>query len=652
MDDPRIGKDIFPWSSDGVGMHVQTSDPNMLAHEVLFEDGITAIKDTPMFLGKALPIRRYTIAMAVVGLAVAILLGRAFWMQVVQGPYYQSRAEDNRTRHESIDSRRGVIRDRTGIVLAENTPDFDLRTIPWYLPADPDARNEMLAQVGRTAGVDVASMQAIIASSTDPTESLSLMRDVPYDRALSLQVLVGDDPGVHIVTGNKRSYPESAATMSLSHVLGYTGVISPEEYAQRKPDGYRQTDLVGKAGIEASYEDVLRGTPGERIYEVDARNKIMSIVGERQAVDGRDVRLSLDLGLQRIAEQALRKELQKLHLGRGAAIAMDPRDGSILALVSLPAYDNNLFAGSVSSTAYKALLTDPDHPLLPRAYAGTYPSGSVIKPAYATAALAEGVITANTTVDSVGGIRIGATFFPDWKAGGHGITNVRKAIAWSVNTFFYYIGGGYDSFIGLGVDRMVDWLQRFGMGSRTGIDVPGERPGFVPSAPWKEQTKGERWYVGDTYNLSIGQGDLLVTPLQIATYICTIANGGYAVRPHLVSAFIGADGSVQTVSDPPSTKAIADPFIIQTVRAGMRDTVVYGSGHSLSTLPFPVAGKTGTAQWRNDKPTHAWFTSFAPYDKPEIVVTVLIEEGGEGSISSIPVAREILSAWYAEKQSK
>jgi penicillin-binding protein 2 len=318
---------------------------------------------------------------------------------------------------------------------------------------------------------------------------------------------------------------------------------------------------------------------------------------------------------------------------------MDARDGSIRALVSLPAYDDNLFAGNVSTTAYKALLADEHRPLFPRVWAGQFPSGSTIKPLIAAAALAENVITPNTTVLSVGGIGVGPWFFPDWKAGGHGRVNVRSAIAWSVNTFFYTIGGGYGDFIGLGVDRLTAWMRNFGLGSASGVDLPGEAPGHVPSQEWKQETKGDRWYIGDTYNLSIGQGDLLVTPLQMARITAAIANGGDLVIPHVV----------MSSSTPDVPRLDADAATFATVRQGMRDTVVYGSGRALSVLPVASAGKTGTAQWNSEKPYHAWYIGYAPAEKPEVVVTVLLEEGGEGSSFAVPVAGDILRAWWNEK---
>ncbi|MFZ2803891.1 MAG: penicillin-binding protein 2 [Patescibacteria group bacterium] len=631
---------LFGWSRDGVGLSVSRSDSHEFEHETLFEDDVTYVKDKRVFLGSALPASRFIVAAVVLFLVVGTLVGRAFWMQVVNGGVYQAQAESNRLRHDVVPATRGIIRDRNGVVLAENVPSFDLQVTPWLLPKDTGQRTQLLANVGLDIGMSLDQINAAIASSTDPTQAMTLRRDVPYDRAVATNILLGDNPALHIVTGMKRYYPLSSSVESLSHVLGYVGSVSPTDIKQN-PGTYRQTDVTGKVGIEASYEDALRGKAGQKVYEVDALNKVTTLEDDTPPTDGKDVQLTLDANLQKAAEVALKKELDSLHLARGSAIAMNPQDGSILAIVSLPAYNDNDFSGTVSSTVYKALVSNPDNPLLPRAWAGVYPSGSTVKSVVATAALAEHVITPETTVDSVGGLRVGGTFFPDWKAGGHGITNVRYALAWSVNSFFYTVGGGYQSFVGLGVDRLTAWMRKFGLGAKMGIDVPDEAAGFVPSKEWKQQTKGEPWYVGDTYNLSIGQGDLLVTPLQDAVITAEVANGGHTIQPHLVAQ----PGVSYT-----SSTLLADAADIQTVRLGLRDTVTYGSGKALSTFPIPVAGKTGTAQWRSDKANHAWFTAFAPFDAPEIQVTVMIEEGGEGSTTAIPVTRDILQAWYDEKE--
>lgn len=638
--------DIFGWSDDGLGLRVNVKEETVFPHEVLFEDDVTHLSGSPVFLGHALPPSRYLWVVAFAFLSVSILLGRAFWMQIIDGGGYRLRAEQNRLRQDVLPAKRGIIRDRNGTILAANTPSFDVQLVPWLLPKNAETRDELLGNVGRIIGLGIGDITAAIASSTDPAQSMTLKRDIPYDRAIALNILVGDDPALHVVTGSKRQYPLSSGLQSLSHVLGYVGAISREEL-DKKSDAYRQTDVIGKTGVEASFEQDLRGQSGERVHEVDAKNRVTSLVGDRAPVNGQDVYLTLDARLQQSAEAALKKELEAAHLRRGAVVAMDPRDGSILAIVSLPAYDDNLFSGSISSTLYMALLKDEDHPLLPRAWAGVYPSGSTVKPVVAVAALAEKVITPNTTVNSVGGIRIGQSFFPDWKAGGHGQTNVRRAIAWSVNTFFYTVGGGYESFIGLGVDRLASWMRRFGLGSKTGLDVPGENAGFVPSKEWKEEARHERWYVGDTYNLSIGQGDLLVTPVQVAAFTSAVANGGSIVRPHLFHSSFSPQGTTTTAQLPPSATPLADAQDIRAVQLGMRDNVIYGSGRALATMPFAVAGKTGTAQWRNDRANHAWFTAYAPFDDPQITVTVLLEEGGEGSAVAVPVARDVLQAWFS-----
>lgn len=622
-------------------MHVDHQETDAMRHEVLFEDRYTAMRDRRVFVGTGISQRRPFFAFLLVMGVLALLVTRAAWMQVVQGARFAERADDNRFRHEVLPARRGIVRDRHGALLAENVPSFQVDMRWSNLPRNSDERQHMIASVARAIGITSADiLEVLTATSTHPDEWVPVARDVPYEKAVALDVILPELSGVSLVTTAKRHYPESAATPSLSHILGYVGSISPSEYANRKPFGYRRNDEIGKTGVELSHEAAIRGEVGERRTEVDALGRPRAVVSDQPPVDGEDVHLTLDLGLQQAAETAVRKGFEKAKVTRGSAILMDARNGSILAMVSLPAFDNNVFAGQVSSTAYKALLDNADHPLFPRAWAGQFPSGSTIKPVIVTAALAENVVTPNTTVLSVGGIHVGPWFFPDWKAGGHGRINARSALAWSVNTFFYYVGGGYGEFIGLGVDRLTTWMRAFSLGSPTGVDLPGEASGHVPSQAWKEATKGERWYIGDTYNLSIGQGDLLVTPLQMARITAAVANGGRLVTPHVL------EGGVATDTMP---MIDVDPSVLETVRQGMRETIIYGSGRALSALPFAAAGKTGTAQWRSDKPNHAWFIGYAPAENPEVVVSILLEEGIEGSSTAVPVGGDILRAWWNEQ---
>jgi len=398
--------------------------------------------------------------------------------------------------------------------------------------------------------------------------------------------------------------------------------------------------------LEYSWEKELKGINGHKNIEVDAFGRRKKVVSELEPVAGYNLKLSLDLDLQRQAEIVTKSWLLKTKTSRAAVIAMDPRNGHILALVSLPAYNNNLFARGLSQEEYDVFLNDENHPLFNRAISGELPSGSTIKPVVAAAALQEKIISENTSFLSVGGIYIGQWFFPDWKAGGHGLTDVRKALAESVNTFFYYIGGGYQDFVGFGVDRLVTYMRLFGFGEKTGIDLNGESAGFVPTPSWKEETKNEAWYIGDTYHIAIGQGDILVTPLQVANFTAAIANGGTLYRPSLVQSLLAENNQkIKDISPEIIRRDFIDPYNLQVVREGMRQTVTAGSARSLRVLPVSVAGKTGTAQWSSTKENHAWFTGFAPYENPEIVITVLVEEGREGSEVSVPIAQEILN-WY------
>lgn len=284
--------------------------------------------------------------------------------------------------------------------------------------------------------------------------------------------------------------------------------------------------------------------------------------------------------------------------------------------------------------------------LFSRAIAGEYPPGSTFKQVMAAAALEEGIVTEQSRIHSVGGIWVGRWFFPDWLSGGHGYVNVKSAIANSVNTFFYYAGGGYKDFEGLGIEKIAKYSKLFNLGEKTGIDLPGEGRGFVPDALWKEQRFDEPWYIGDTYHLSIGQGYLLATPLQIALTTSFFANNGILYKPQIAKDFIKG-GDTEYLAHEYIRKGIIKPKNVDIVREGMRDAVKYGSARSLSSLPFTSAGKTGTAQIGGDKDPHAWFTCFAPYENPQIVLTVLVEEGGEGSSIAAPIARKILEYYFS-----
>ncbi len=612
-----------------------------------------------------------------------VLMSRAAWLQLAKGSYYYSLAEGNRLRVETIEPRRGIIYDRSLKPLVRNTANFVLYLRPIDLPKNELDRDNLIREIAgilddpnltlnkKVVTKDVESLgnlslvsdtasyfkiknllDQIMIGSLESYQPLFVAENIDYDRAIFLSLKLNNLPGVFLANKIRREYlfpvldeKTGERALSFSHLLGYTGKISESEF-KKMSDDYSVIDYIGKNGLENFWEKNLKGVPGKKNIEVDALGRQKKIVNEVPAQDGANLRLAIDADLQQKTEAVVDNYLKKLNLNRASVIIMNPQTGEILSLVSVPGYDNNLFAKGIRQESYQDYLKDPNQPLFNRAVSGEFPSGSTFKLVVASAALQEKVINETTSFLSTGGLHIGQWTFPDWKAGGHGTTNVRKAIAESVNTFFYYIGGGYQDFVGLGVERLGKYAKLFGIGSKTGVDLPNEATGFVPTADWKKKTKGERWYIGDTYHFAIGQGDVLVTPLQVANFTAAVANGGKLFEPHLVSAVLDSNNNIVREIAP---KIIRENFIdaanIKIVREGMRQTVLAGSARSLQIVPVEMAGKTGTAQWSSKKAPHAWFTGFAPYDNPQVVITILVEEGREGSTVAVPMAREIMQ-WH------
>jgi len=602
------------------------------------------------YIGTSLSGRKLGVSFGVFFLMLGGLTARAGFLDIHKGDEYRSLAEGNRLRIVAIPAERGVIHDRNGVLLVRNVPDFTLTVTPADLPKDEKERADLVVRIAESVGVTPVDVEKALRNyPSNLASAVPIKEHLEYEQAVRLDIASGHMPGVSLKAGTKREIllqPEGTdrPIMSLSHVIGYQGRINEGEYARLKESGYLPTDAIGKSGVEASYETQLRGTYGRKQIEVDAFGREQKILASDDPTQGMDVTLAIDAKLQAEAERSLKASAGLNGRGRASAIAMNPKTGEILALVSLPGYDANMFARGISSKEYKDLLEDPNQPLFPRAVSGLFPPGSTAKLVVAAAALTEKVVSIGTTVRSTGGIRYGAWFFPDWKPGGHGVTNVIKAIAESVNTFFYAVGGGYEQIGGLGIARLETYYRKFGIGEKLGIDLPGEGKGFVPNEAWKERVKDEAWYIGDTYHVSIGQGDLLSTPLQVAAWTAVFANGGDLVTPHVVKQ-VRSDKTIQRIEPEPAARQVVPKEVVDIVRRGMRETVLSGSARSLQAMPWPAAGKTGTAQWRDGEPTHAWFTGFAPYDDPQIVVTVLIEAGGEGSRAATPVARDIMEAW-------
>jgi len=623
-----------------------------------FGSGVSSRDESDTYVGKTVSRSTLRIFSLVIIFVFALFTFRVFYLQGVQGNTYLAHADQNRQRILPIVAERGLVYDRNGVQLTENIPNFSLALIPQDLPrTDLERRGvvKKLAEITEQTEEDIESTLDEFGSYS--YESIVIQENLAYEDALRIHIAASELPGIGIQQGSKRLYTfgdgsttSTYSAASLSHVLGYLGKLDKEELGELYGKGYYPSDVIGKTGVEKTYEPFLRGEYGKKRIEVNAAGREEAVLAEDEPIPGSHIELSIDYELQQTLERAMRSRMEEQEKVRASAVAIDPKTGEILALVSIPAYDNNDFSGGISSETYATYIEDGDRPLFNRAIGGRYPSGSVIKPLMSAIALEEGVIDSQTSILSTGGVQIGPWFFPDWKAGGHGPTNVQMSIAQSVNTFYYYIGGGYGDFQGLGVSRIASYLTTYGFAEVLGIDIPGEIAGFVPTREWKEDEMGEEWYIGDSYNLSIGQGYFLTTPLQMAHATALVANRGVGYRPHVVRHIVDpiTEEKIRIETPDIAPKDISARHF-DTVAVGMRQCVLVGTCRLLAPLPAQVAGKTGTAQWNANKENHAWFTSYAPYDNPEIVLTILVEEGGEGSGIAAPIAYDFYRWWWQYK---
>lgn len=581
------------------------------------------------------------LALGLLILGGVIISTRLLWLQIAVGQEYRNIAEGNRIRLEVIPAQRGLIFDSLSKPLAINIPNVSLVLTPADAPHSDDERYAILDQISKIVELSLDKSRKIDWQSYVP---VTLVEHLSHDQTVKLVVLASRSPGLNVQILNERQYVLGSAA---AHLLGYIGAISPEDLLL-KDLNYQYQDYKGIAGAEVTYESVLRGQAGKREVEVNNLGKPQQVYASEDPVAGNNLTLTVDSELQSILAMAMEKTLQTTKKTKGAAVALDPQTGAVLALVSFPTFNPNAFSLGENNAELTTTLLSSDQPLFNRVYGGTYPAGSTIKPVIGLAALEEGIITSTSTMNSVGGIWAGNRWFSDWKAGGHGLTNIYKAIAESVNSFFYTFGGGTDTKEGLGPNLLAKWLRLFGFGQTTGINFSGEAAGLVPTPEWKLANISERWFLGDTYNLSIGQGNLLVTPLQLASAYAALINGGNIWQPYYI----------KVVTSPNNESKITEPQLLKTlpvnrdnliiISRAMRETVLTGSARSLAVVPIPTAGKTGTAQAPGGDP-HAWFAGFLPYDNPRLLLVVLIENGVEGSVAAVPVAREVFS-WYAQNR--
>ena len=586
--------------------------------------------------------RSRTWGVAIATLFFLVIFIRLFVLQVQEGFVNLRLAEGNRLKSFPIIAPRGLILDDSGRPLVENEPIYQL-TIQVGRSTELDNLDPKIFEI---IGLSREEIKRLSQTNKDISEHVVLKDKIPRDEAMLMKSRLSE----YTIFEVRPTYIRRYTDQSLCHVLGYTGKVSEDDI--KSSPSLLVSGTKGKSALENTFDQYLQGIPGSYRAEVDVNGRLVRRLAEVEPIVGNTLETSIDKDLQDYITEVLGNKVSELQT-KGTAIAMDPRDGTIRALVSLPGFDNSKLSYGISPEEYKSITEDQNMPLLNRAIAGTYPPGSSIKPFIATTGLADGVVDQNLAFDTPSEIVIGQWRFPDWKD--HGYTDIRRAIAESNNIFFMAVGGGWGPIQpGLGAQRIKEGLSKFGFGEKTGVDLLGEGEGFIPTPEWKKKKTGEGWFTGNTYNMSIGQGDLMITPLQLANGTAIIANGGKLFEPHFVKKIVSPSGEAVREYGEKETLKAKDVFPnndLQVVREGMRLTITEGSAYStFGDFPLDVAGKTGTAQFGSEGKTHAWFTSFAPYDNPELVITVLIEGGGEGYQTAAPVARDIYQWWMDNRR--
>lgn len=586
-------------------------------------------------------------------LSAGVLFSKTFYLQIMEGGHLFQVSQANKSKMSLIRSERGIIYDSSMSKLVSNAPAYDVVCDKRNSLLDTDRYGTEITSIAGLLGQNPFLMQGQINDSKE--SQVLLAENINQETLLVLEARAVEFPDCQVQKNTVRSY---AFGQLFSHVLGYTGKATPDDLQRFAL--YTPADYTGKAGLEKYYEDELRGTPGQTEVIKDATGVKRGDTVVSQPIPGDNLVLNIDAGLQSEVYRALEKSIKNLGVSKGAAVAINPNTGAVLALVSYPAYDDNIFSDSISRDDFQKLQNDPARPFFDRAVSAQYPTGSTIKPFLASGALQEGIISPTKLINDPGYILVHSQYDPTvtYRFGGvvpHGLVDMRKALAVSSNIYFYTVGGGYEDQEGLGPSRIKKYLDMYGWEQKTGIDLPGEFKGFVPTPGWKKQTKSENWWDGDTYNLSIGQSDLQVTPLQVANAYAAIANGGTLYQPQVVQKVVSGSGTnAKTVKEftPQVTGTLSiDQKNLEVVRQGMRDGVQkdYGSSVMLRDLPVAVAGKTGTAETGKAGYYNTWSSNFAPYDNPEIVFVATIE-GVEGlRAATLPVAHDVLQYYFSKK---
>lgn len=595
--------------------------------------------------------RRTLVMLGLVVVLFGVLAGRFYQLQVIEHETYTTISDRNRVQVRSVPPTRGLIYDRNGTLIAENRPVFSVTLVPERVE-DMDRTLSRLQSLLSISQEDMERFQRRLREPRRPFQELPLHYDLTEKEIASMAVHRHELPGVEVGAELVRHYPFGELN---AHALGYVGRVNREELQRIDPVDYAGTNYIGKAGVERVYEEALHGRVGYEHVETNARGRTLRVLERQNPVPGEDLALHLDMRLQQRAFELLEGR-------RGAIVAIDPNDGGILALASVPGFDANQFVTGISTDDYRELSESVDMPLFNRALRGQYPPGSTIKPMLLLAGLDSGTFSRDHTIWDPGYFQLksGGRRYRDWKRSGHGWVDGRKAVAESCDVYFYEMG------VEMGVDTMHEYLSGFGFGIDATLDVAGALPGLLPSRKWKRATRNESWYPGDSVNMSIGQGFFLSTPLQLATATTVVANRGVWVQPRMLKDVLG-DTSVEALLQPEylDDLTVDNQDDWEFVVDSMEDVMHGRKGTARAAAQganYRMAGKTGTAQVfslaedeeydeeevRERLRDHALFVGFAPVDDPQIVVSVIVENGGSGSGTAAPVARAMFDAWLEE----
>ena len=576
--------------------------------------------------------RRLRVLGILMVLVIAVLIGRAGYLQIYEGEYYAGLADGNRIRIIPAVAPRGTFYDRNGQLLVTNRPGFTVSLLPLTSPI----KEEVIARLSALVHVPVEDIKAKIAghSGFDP---IRIKADVTPDIVSIIEEQKELYPGVMIENTPIRDY---VLKQEGAHTFGYVSEINDEELKEKKADGYKSGDIIGKFGLEKIYDKYVRGEDGGDQVEVDVSGKPVKRLGRKVPVPGDDLVLTIDKDLQTAAEKAVDDRLAAIHASAAAAVVLNPQTGEVLAMVSRPAFDPNLFAHGISSKDWAKLNNNPFHPMDNKTISGEYPPGSTFKIVTGTAALTEGKVAPEEKIFDSGHHWI----IPKGNAEGEalGWINFQEALAHSDNVYFYEMGNR------LGIDLLEKYARMFGLGQRTGIDLPYEAKGLVANREYKKKNfEDGDWYLSETFDAAIGQGFNLVTPLQAAMVMGEIAADGKRYKPHLVSRIQTQDGDVIKEFQPELLSELQVPAnVIRLVQEGLHDVTKFGTAAStFRGFPVDIAGKTGTAENSQGR-DHGWFVAYGPFDNPNIVVAVIVEQGGFGSQSAVPIGREILEAAF------